>query len=111
MKLSEGVTEDANNDLVIFQDAGQPVEVRLDPRSDTVWLTQRQMSALFEATPESVFGHLENISQDEELPKQATTEDFFAVQTEGKLWFSKHLLHRKFKNISAARTVHRPAMT
>jgi hypothetical protein len=33
--------------LVIFQEAGQPVEVRLDAAHDTVWLTQRQTADLF----------------------------------------------------------------
>lgn len=42
-----------------------------DIRGDTVWLTQHQMSALFDATPENVLMHLKNIFQDEELLEQA----------------------------------------
>mgnify|MGYP001615825809 CR=1 FL=1 len=53
--------EDMQTDLVIFQEAGQPVEVRLDARGDTVWLTQRQMSTLFDTTPENVLMHLQSI--------------------------------------------------
>lgn len=53
-------------------DGGVRVEVRLD--RDTVWLTQRQMSELFETTPENVLMHLKNIYADGELeePRWAT---------------------------------------
>ncbi|GJL54590.1 MAG: cytochrome c [Nitrospirales bacterium] len=85
--------EDGQTDLVIFQETGQPVEVRLDVQADTVWLTQRQMSALFATTPENVLMHLKNIFRDKELRKQATTKDFLAVQTEGSRRVQRHLKH------------------
>lgn len=91
MELSEGVTEDTSTDLVIFEDIGRMVEVRLDTRGDTVWLTQRQMSTLFETTPENVLMHLRNIFQEGELSEQATTKDFLAVQTEGKRRVQRNL--------------------
>ncbi|QFY44438.1 hypothetical protein F6R98_18855 [Candidatus Methylospira mobilis] len=58
--------ENIQTELVIFQESGQPVEVRLDAQSDTVWLTQRQMGVLFDTTPENILMHLKNIFQDEE---------------------------------------------
>ena len=85
--------ETEQHELVIFQEAGQPVEVRLDARHDTVWLTQRQMGALFDTTPENVLMHLKNIYQDGELPEPATTKDFLAVQTEGKRRIQRNLKH------------------
>ena len=93
MKTSGGVREDAQAHLVIFQEAGRPVEVRLDAQRDAVWLTQRQMSALFETTPENVLMHLKNIFQDGELLEQATAKDFLAVQTEGKRRVERNLKH------------------
>lgn len=80
-------------ELVIFQEAGKPVEVRLDTGGDTVWLTQRQMGTLFDTTPENVQMHLKNIFQDEELPEQATTKDFLVVQSEGKRSVQRSLKH------------------
>jgi prophage maintenance system killer protein len=76
------MTEDA--ELVIFQEAGQPVEVRLDARRDTVWLSQRQMADLFETSADNVSLHLKNIFADGELSKDATTEDSSVVRQEGK---------------------------
>lgn len=85
--------EDSQTNLVIFQEADRPVEVRLDVQGDTVWLTQRQMSTLFDTTPENVLMHLKNIFQDKELGEQATAKDFLAVQTEGQRRVQRTLKH------------------
>lgn len=84
---------DAQTELVIFEDAGQPVEVRLDTVGETVWLSQRQMAELFGTTPENVLMHLKNVFRDEELAEAATTKDFLAVQTEGKRQVRRNIRH------------------
>ena len=76
--------EDLQTNLVIFQEGGRPVEVRLDVQGDTVWLTQRRMGSLFDTTPENVFMHLRKNFEDQELREATTAKDFLAVQTEGK---------------------------
>ena len=38
--------EDTQTELVIFQEAGQPVQVRLDAARETVWLSQRQIKEM-----------------------------------------------------------------
>jgi len=70
-------------------------EVRVDVRLDreTVWLTQRQMSELFETTPENVLMHLKNVYADGELEEPATTKDFLAVRVEGKRQVRRQLKH------------------
>ena len=67
------------------------VDVKLD--HDTVWLTQRQMSDLFETTPENVLMHLRNIFGDGELEAAATAKDFLVVQTEGNRQVKRSLKH------------------
>jgi prophage maintenance system killer protein len=72
-------------------DGGVRVDVKLD--RDTVWLTQRQMSELFETTPENVLMHLKNIYADGELEEPATAKDFLAVRVEGKRQVQRQLKH------------------
>ncbi len=72
-----------NVELVIFQEAGQPVEVRLDAQADTVWLTQRQMADVFQVQPQNITMHLKNVYQAGELAEEATCKDFLQVQVEG----------------------------
>lgn len=70
--------------IVIFEHAGQTVEVRLDRQQETVWLSQRQMSELFDTTTDNIGLHLKNIYSDGELEEVATTEDSSEVRQEGK---------------------------
>jgi prophage maintenance system killer protein len=72
-------------------DGAARVDVRLE--RDTVWLTQRQMSELFETTPENVLMHLKNIYADGELEEPATAKDFLAVRLEGKRQVQRQLKH------------------
>lgn len=79
--------------IVIYQEADQQVEVRLDVEQDTVWLTQRQMGEVFGTTPENVLIHLKNIYVDNELEEPATAKDFLVVRTEGKRQVRRKLQH------------------
>lgn len=69
------------SDAIIFEGDASAIEVRLT--SATVWLTQRQMSELFETSTDNISLHLKNIFQEGELLETATTEDFSVVQQEG----------------------------
>ncbi len=82
-----------NPQIVIYQaeDGQTQIDVRVE--DDSVWLTQRQMSAVFDTTPENVLMHLKNIFRDAELTESATTKDFLAVQTEGKRQVERSLKH------------------
>src|SRR3990172_9758799 len=83
----------AMSEIIIYEDAdGQSaVQVRLD--GEKAWLTQKQMSELFETTPENITMHLKRIFADAELHEKATTKDFLAVQAEGKRQVSRTIKH------------------
>jgi len=52
----------SNRSSLLFyqtEDGKQRIEVRLE--EETVWLTQRQMSELFQTTPENITIHIKNI--------------------------------------------------
>ena len=85
--------ETTQQNLVIFQDAGQPVEVRLDAERDTVWLTRRQMADLFETSTDNISLHLKNIYSDEELNEIATAEDSSVVRQEGSRQVTRQVKH------------------
>jgi hypothetical protein len=76
--------EIAGGEVLVYEGADGSVHVEVRLEQDTVWLTQRQMSDLFETTPENVVMHLKNVFTDGELDEAATAKDFLVVQTEGK---------------------------
>ena len=72
-------------------DGAVQVDVRLE--QETVWLTQRQMAAVFQTSTDNVGLHLKTIFADEELSERATTEDFLVVQSEGQRQVRRSLKH------------------
>ena len=57
------------------------MKVRLEQES--LWLSQREMSLLFDKDTDTIGLHLRNIYQEGELDEEATTEESSVVQTEG----------------------------
>ncbi len=79
--------------VVVYEtpDGEMCVDVRLD--QETVWLTQRQMSEVFDTTPENVLMHLRNVFASEELAADATTKKFLVVRTEGSRQVKRQIKH------------------
>ncbi|WP_165856264.1 RhuM family protein [Marinobacter sp. JSM 1782161] len=77
------MTENQNTPIVIYENADQAVEVRLDADQETLWLTQAQMGVLFDVKPQNITMHLKNIYGEGELAEEATCKDFLQVQSEG----------------------------
>ena len=58
------------------------IEVKLE--KDTVWLSQKQMSELFDKDSDTIGLHLRNIYKSGELDEFSTTEKYSVVRQEGK---------------------------
>lgn len=68
--------------LVYEAENGQlKIDVRL--QDETVWLTQKAMAELFQASVPNINIHLKNIFEEHELNEEATIKDFLIVQFEG----------------------------
>ena len=81
------------NEIVIFDDGEMQLDVSIRTEYDTIWLTQKQMSILFEASTDNIGLHIKNIYKEKELDKQSTTEDFSVVQREGSRTVKRTLKH------------------
>ena len=81
------------NSIIIYQPhPDQPaIDVRLE--GETVWLSQRQMSVLFDTSSDNVGLHLKNIYAEGELLEEATTEDFSVVRQEGNRQVRRSVRH------------------
>ncbi len=82
-----------DNKIQIYQTADGKTQIDVRFVQDSVWLTQRQMSEVFDTTPENILMHLKNIFRDAELGESATTKDFLVVQAEGKRQVERYLKH------------------
>ncbi len=52
------------NEIILFENQGVKLEVNL--KDDTVWLTQEQMSKLFEKAKSTINEHIKNIYREKE---------------------------------------------
>jgi len=86
-------TLNGGGEVVLYEapDGGVQVDVRFD--RDAVWLSQRQMSVLFKTSTDNIGLHLKNIFKDRELEESATTEEYSAVQKEGRRGVRRKLKH------------------
>ena len=66
----------SKNEIVIFTDENLELEVPITPDRDTVWLTQEQMSVLFDTARSSIAYHIGNIFKEKELDKSTSVENF-----------------------------------
>ena len=89
---SQGQNESGAQTELFISDSGQ-VQLDLKLAQETLWLTQAQMSQLFDVTTDNVGLHLKNVFSDGELTESATAEDFSVVRQERKRqvrWQFKH---------------------
>ena len=69
-------------EIILYQpNENVQLEVRLE--EETVWLTQQQMTMLFETTKQNVSLHINNIFKEEELSPISTVKEYLTVQQEG----------------------------
>ncbi|MFJ1380667.1 RhuM family protein [Capnocytophaga canimorsus] len=79
--------------IKIFTTDDEEVSLQVSFSKETVWLTQSQMSFLFDTSTDNIGLHLKNIFLEEELDEFSTTEDFSVVRQEGKRQVKRTLKH------------------
>ncbi len=67
---------ESRNEIVLFVDGNIELEVPVTPEQETVWLTQEQMSQLFDTARSSIAYHNNNIFKEKELDKDTSVEIF-----------------------------------
>jgi hypothetical protein len=87
--------------FLLYSDDNGDVRLRVLMRNETIWLTQRAMSELFQTTTDNIGLHLKNIYQDGELDEISTAEDFSVVQNEGARQVSRRIKHYNLDAIIA----------
>jgi prophage maintenance system killer protein len=69
--------------IKIFQSQDNKTEIQVIVQSESVWLSQKHMSELFEKDSDTIGLHLRNIYKSGELQEKATTEKYSVIQKEG----------------------------
>jgi len=87
------VSQHPSGEIVVYQaeDGSPGLDVRLV--DETVWLSQQQLTDLFQTTQQNVSLHLRNIYAEGELSEAPTHKDFLLVRQEGAREVTRSVAH------------------
>ena len=91
--MADKIGTDEYGEILIYQtDDGQTnIEVKIE--DDTVWLTQQQMSELFQTSRTNVVEHIKHIYEEGELDEISTCRNFRHVLKEGNREVTRQIPH------------------
>lgn len=80
-------------DIVIYQteDGNTKIDVRFV--DETVWLSQQQMTELFQSSRTNIVEHIQHIYEEGELDEASTCRNFRQVRTEGSRQVTRDIPH------------------
>ncbi len=80
------------NEIILYQaeDLADRIEVKLE--DETVWLSQKQMSLLFDKNIMTINEHISNIYQEQEVEESSTIRKFLIVQKKGNRNVKREIL-------------------
>src|SRR5574344_3002609 len=78
-----------NNNLFIYKNKDGNVIVDAILKNDTLWLSQKGMSKVFECSIDNISLHLKNIFKNEELTEKLVVEESSITASDGKIYKTK----------------------
>lgn len=92
------IKELAESEFLIYKSDNNQIKVDVCLYNESIWLTQKKLSEVFDTSTDNISLHLKNIFLEQELDEKSTTEFFSVVQNEGKRNVKRKL---KFYNLDA----------
>ncbi|WP_118194766.1 RhuM family protein [Albibacterium indicum] len=81
------------NQIEIYQAKDGQTQIEVTFEKDTVWLSQQQMSVLFNQTKQNISLHINNCFKEGELARNTTVKKSLTVQTEGTRQVKRAIEH------------------
>lgn len=78
-----------SNDLLIYKNSEGNIIVDAIYKDETLWLTQKGMSKVFDCTTDNISLHLKNIFKDNELDENSVAENSSVTASDGKNYKTK----------------------
>ena len=72
------------NNLIIYKNSNGEIVVDALYKDETLWLSQKEMSKVFECSTDNISLHLKHIFEDNELDKNSVTEKCSLTADDGK---------------------------
>ncbi|NOR45296.1 MAG: cell filamentation protein Fic [Candidatus Delongbacteria bacterium] len=73
-----------DNQITVYETSDGKINIEVLYAGENIWLSQKQMSELFDCSKDNISLHLKNIYSEKELDEFSTNEDYSVVQKEGQ---------------------------
>ncbi len=81
------------SELLIYQSDNGDTKIQVRLENENVWLTQSQMTELYQTTKQNISLHLKNIYKEGELDEKLTVKEYLTVQQEGSRDVQRPIQH------------------
>lgn len=81
------------NQIIIYQSEDKTTHLEIHLKQETIWLTQKQIAAVFGTEVPAINKHLKKIFKDRELSMEATVSKMEIVQEEGRRKVKREIEH------------------
>ena len=81
------------SELLIYQSDNGDTKIQVRLENENVWLTQSQMTELYQTTKQNISLHLKNIFKEGELDENLTVKEYLTVQQEGNRDVQRPIQH------------------
>src|SRR5699024_318829 len=94
-----GMNVQNETDILIYQteDGNTKIDVRLE--NETVWMTQKSISELYQTSSQNITLHIKNIYKEAELDEESTCKLYLQVQNEGSREVKRKAKHYNLEMI------------
>ena len=86
------------NNFILYTTPEDKIKLNVLLQNETIWLTQKSMTILFDTTPQNITIHLKNIFESGELEEHSTCKEFLQVPNWG-LCLHRTLKYAKFSPV------------
>lgn len=87
------VLNDSLTEFLLYKTVDGKVNIQTRLQDETIWLTQQQMSELFQTTQQNISLHIQNVYSEGELKLEATHKEYLIVRQEGRREVKRKLDH------------------
>ena len=74
----------SKGEIILYRTPDERVEIQLHAFDGTVWLTQKEIAELFNATKSNISMHLKNIFEEKELSQDSVVKESLTTALDGK---------------------------
>ncbi len=78
------------NELITYQTSDQEMKLDVIFDNETVWLSQAQMTELFQTTRNNITMHISNVFREGELDKNSVCKNFLHTASDAKTYVTKY---------------------